>query len=50
MTDEKADEKKDRPNGESTSKPIGVALYNYKANKDSPGGFSELDLHQGMVN
>ena len=29
------------------SKPVGVALYNYKANSDSPGGFKEMDLHQG---
>ena len=26
---------------------MGVALYNYKANPDSPGGFEEMDLHQG---
>ena len=50
MTDEKVHEKKDLPNGQSSSKPIGVALYNYKANKDSPGGFSDLDLQQGMIN
>ncbi len=29
------------------NKPVGVALYNYKANLDSPGGFKELNLHQG---
>lgn len=29
------------------SKPVGVALYSYKAKADFPGGFKELDLIQG---
>jgi len=42
-----ASKKEDGPNGGS-SKPVGVALFNYKANPESPGGFTELGLHQGM--
>ena len=26
--------------------PVGIARYDYKANQDNPGGFTELSLHK----